>query len=436
MPITTDVKQKFIGVVSLLVIFILLGSLLILDKPQNSDLVAYEEQLHQIFEDAKIQFEHIRGVTLPTNIKLSICTKQQAMDSWGKKSSNSDAIDYILMQENIYKSLFLIAENDSLSDATDEWVASWTAVTVNNEIYVIYENFWPWDMPNAEAILIHELTHVWQNTLPFPTNYDADRAQNALREGDASYMADYYKTQYNNNNNNPNPQNYDYYPDNLPPLLHVPQLVFAAPSVPDAVNSLNWFPYIQGKTFVSAIVDNHGWDRLNQCYLQSYIPSTTAQILHPNKYFAEETAKPTLTPTPIDDSWTIMPSTYGYLSDTYGEYFIYIMLNQWLNTNQAQKAATGWSGDSLTYYKKDNDFLFIWTINWDSPQDASEFNQALTDMLKHTQAKPYDNNKWLTNNRYLTLTWNPNTQTTLIICSTNQTATTHHFSTNNQKHVW
>jgi hypothetical protein len=425
LAVTSNAKRKIIGVVTLIILFAILGSILIFERPQDPDMIDYKAQVKQIFKDAKTQFEHLRSVTLPANIKISVYTKQQAIDKWGKDPLNTDTAN-IARQENIYKSLFLMNENESLNGTTADWVASWTAVTVDNEIYVIYENFRPWDMPNAEAILIHELTHVWQNNLPLPTNSDNARAQNALIEGDASYMADYYyTTQNNNNNNNLNHQN-DYH--NILPtsLNYIPKQNSIYPNVLDTVTNLNWFPYIQGKTFVSTIMNTYGWDKLNQCYTtHAYTPSSTTQILHPNKYFTGETAKNVPTPTPNDDNWTIIPSSYGYSSDTYGEYFIYLMLKQWLNDDQAQTASVGWSGDNFVYYEKDQDFLFTWNITWDSIQDALEFNQAFTDMLKLTQAKPQNtnNNQWLTDNRYLTLTWNPNTATTLIICSTNQTAT-------------
>jgi hypothetical protein len=429
--VNVDVKRKIAGIVILIVIFVILGSILILERPQDPDFMDYKVQANKIFKDAKIQFELLRGVTLPANIKLSVYTKQQAINKWSKDPSSVDTAS-VLRQENIYKSLFLMSENESLSNAAADWIASWTAVTVDNEIYVIYENFWPWDTPGAEAVLIHELTHVWQNSLPSPNSYDADKAQNALIEGDASYMANYYcGTQQPDNNNSSNTK--INYPTSLPAFIHLSSWNFAYPTVPDAVKNLNWFPYIQGETFVSAIVDTYGWDRLNQCYNVSsiYVPSSTAQILHPNKYFAGETAIPTLTPTPQDNSWIIIPSSYGVSSDTYGEYFIYLMLSQWLNESQAQTAATGWGGDSFTYYEKNNDFLFTWNITWGSIQDASEFNKSFIDMVKFTQAKPQGNsdNQWLTNDRYLTLTWNPNTTTTLIICSNNQTATNPSFFT-------
>ncbi|MDR0372602.1 MAG: basic secretory family protein [Nitrososphaerota archaeon] len=424
MPITPDAKRKIIGVTTLLVIFTILGSLFVLERPQNPNLTAYEVQAQKIFEDTKSQFERIRNVTLPPNIKLSVYTKQQAIERWGKGFSSLDTAR-ILRQENIYKSLFLMAENDNLADAVAEWTAGWTAVSFDNEIYVIYENFWPWDIPDAAVTLIHELTHIWQSGLPAPTSYDTDRAHSALLEGDASYMGDYYKAQYNNSIISAVPDSRS----RLPVSIDVFQLNPIYPSVPDTVTELNWFPYIRGKTFVSTLVNDSGWDRLNRCYTPPYTPSTTAQILHPDKYFAGKTAISVFVPTPADDSWTRIPSPYGYPYDTYGEYFIYAMLSRWLNDSQAQNAAAGWSGDSFTYYEKNHDFLFTWNITWDSIQAASEFNQAFIDMLNLAQANSQGVNAWFTNDRYLTLTWNPNTQSTLIICSTNQTVAASSFFT-------
>jgi len=415
MPLSPNVKQKLVGVTALLVIFAILGSLLVLGRPQDPDFAAYEAQTQKIFEDAKTQFERIRNVTLPQDIQLYVYTKQQAVDRWGKTSSSSDTTS-VLRQETIYKGLFLMDETESLEGATAEWIASWNAAALGNEIYVIYENFKPWNMPDAEATLIHELTHIWQEGLPASSSYDTNKAYNALAEGDASYMSDYYKTHYYNT---PTVSEISAYTENLPAIINVVKLPSVYPSVPAVVTELNWFPYIQGKAFVSAIVETGGWDQLNLCYTPSYLPSTTEQILHPDKYLAGETAKTSSAPTLADKSWTLIPTSYGYDSDTYGEYFIYVMLNRWLDDSQAQQAAAGWGGDTFSYYEKSSDFLFTWNITWDSVQDASEFHQAVLDLLDLTQTNPQGNNAWVTHSRYLTLTWNPNTTSTLIVCSTN-----------------
>jgi hypothetical protein len=174
---------------------------------------------------------------------------------------------------------------------------------------------------------------------------------------------------------------------------------------------------------VSALIDAGGWDKLNQCYLSAYTPSASTQILHPDKYLTGETAISVITPTTIfvDNVWTRVPSSYGYLSDTYGEYFIYVMLNRWFSDSYAQTVAAEWVGDSFSYYELDCDFLFVWNITWRDVQGASMFSQAFIDMLHFAQANSHGVNVWCTNGRHLTLIWDQNTASTLILCSTNQT---------------
>ena len=432
MPLSSYVKRKIVGVATLLVIFILLGAVFVFEHPQSPDFVAYELQVQKVFEDAKVQFELIRNVTLPSDVKCFVYTREQAVGRWGNDPSGLNTVS-VLRQENIYKGLFLIDDADSLVGAAAEWTASWMAVSVGHEIYVIYENFCPWTMPEAEAVLIHEFTHVWQADLPVPNSYDAERAYVALLEGDATYISDYYRTQYYIINHNVSrvAEGYDYSKSRSLSDLHSNSLGDSIYPLygSGVVVELNLFPYVKGRSFVSALVDRDGWDTLNLCYSPNYLPSATAHILHPDKYFADETPKTLPTPTPVDNTWVNVPSKYGYPSDTYGEHFIYVMLNRWLSDNQAQKVAAGWCGDSFAYYEKDQDFLFAWHITWNSPQHANAFNQAFTDMLNIAGANPQGDNVWFTNGRYLTLTWNPNTQSTLILCSTNQTATNSLFFT-------
>ncbi|NLE03742.1 MAG: hypothetical protein GX638_02930, partial [Crenarchaeota archaeon] len=368
-----DAKRKITITATLLIIITIIVASFAILVLKNPDMAAYEAQTRKIFEDAKTKFETIRNVTLPSDIELFVYTKQQAEDRWGRGYADSN-LDAIHRQENIYRGLFMMSEDESLYEAAVEWVACWVAATLGNEIYVIYENFDPWDMPNAEATLIHELTHVWQPDLVSPTDFDVDKAHTALVEGDASYMGDYSKTQYEAN---ACPQNL--YGNPLVFLLDSTYLGDVHPSTPSTVSKLNWFPYEQGKIFVTSIIENNSWSGLNLCYDPAYTPSTTEQILHLDKYYANETAKIVTTPSMADENWTLIKTSRGYDSDTYGECFIQIMLSNWLNDENTQiaiEAAAGWGGDNFTYYEKGDEFLFIWNIVWDSTQDASEFYQA------------------------------------------------------------
>lgn len=270
------------------------------------------------------------------------------------------------------------------------------------------ENFDPWDLPNAEATFVHELTHIWQPNLVFPTSFDMDKAHTALVEGDASYMGDYFinLTQVQ--------ASFDLKVEQIPFFLLTNPALKSIHLIPDAIWSLNFFPYDQGKIFVNSIYQNGGWKTVNEAYQNP--PNTTEQILHPDKYFENETAQTVNAPIIADDSWAKIKT------DRYGEYFIQVMLNNWLSSNQAQNVASGWAGDNFTYYERGNDYLFTWNIKWDTSCDASDFYVAVHNMMNATGSVDYGSCNWFSNDRYLSISWNQDQNTTLIVCSPIQAA--------------
>jgi hypothetical protein len=186
------------------------------------------------------------------------------------------------------------------------------------------------------------------------------------------------------------------------------------PDLPKAISDLNYFPYTYGTPFIDAIYKRGGWAAVNDVYANP--PVTTEQALHPDKYFSNETALEVTSPTLAENDWTPLRN------DRYGEYFIQVMLDNWLSGNEAQKAAAGWGGDNFTYYERSSDFLFTWNIKWDSSCDASDFYVAFHNMVNATGAAGDDSCHWYANGRYLMIEWNQETNTTLIACSTNQAA--------------
>jgi hypothetical protein len=410
-----DAKRKITITATCLIIAAIVVAAFTIIRISNPDIAAYTEQAQKIFNQAKTVVEKTRNATLP-DVKLVVITQQEAVDRWGKPSSTTD-LTRINRKENIYKGLFMMSETDSLYQATAEWTANWVAATLPGEIYVIYENFHPWDMPGAEAIFVHEFTHIWEPSLTTSTTFDMDKAHAALVEGDASYMGDYFKDQYNTQAS----------PATLladqGTLFLIDNPAFdAIHPIPSTISNIDWFPYIKGKDFVTTLYEENGWATVNQAYQLGYTPSTTEQILHPDKYFANETAQAVSAPTLTEDTWTIVKTDYNENHNTYGEYFIQNMLGNWLNQNESQKAAAGWAGDNLTYYERGGEYLFTWNLKWDSPTDASEFYAAFHNMINASGAAADNSSHWSANGRYLMIEWNQNSNTTLIAVSTNQTA--------------
>jgi hypothetical protein len=376
-------------------------------------------QAQKIFDDARVKIEQLRNVALPSSeITLHVITKQEAEDMWGKPSGQQDLTN-LYRQEKIYKGLFMMAENDSLYQATTEWTANWAAATVGkHDIYVIRENFNPFDK-TAEGTFIHELTHIWQPQLTEPTTYNEDKAHAALVEGDATFMSEYYlnmtKTETSASQAS---AAFPFY------LIDNP-LYDSVHPMSDALWSLNWFPYNQGEIFVDALYQQGGFEAMNQAYQAGYTPSTTSQILHPEEYFANTTAKQVSAPAPAEDNWTLVQTDRGQDHNTYGEYFIQAMLSTWLNESIAQKAAAGWAGDNFTYYERGtSDYLFTWNIQWNSNCDASEFYVTFHNMADAAGAQGDGSCHWsASGSRYEMIEWNQATNSTLIAVSNIQSAT-------------
>jgi hypothetical protein len=86
---------------------------------------------------------------------------------------------------------------------------------------------------------------------------------------------------------------------------------------------------------------------------------------------------------------------------------------------EAVRAAEGWGGDNFTYYEQGNDYLFTWSIAWDSAADALEFSIAFQTMMSAVGAEEENQNLWEKYDRYISLKWEDTS--TIIIGSTNKT---------------
>jgi len=134
------------------------------------------------------------------------------------------------------------------------------------------------------------------------------------------------------------------------------------------------FGYSIAARFVKAIKDAQGWDGVNSMYANT--PKSTEQVLHPEKYLANEQ--------PVE---VTIPDVAGLLgvgwsasnSDTVGEFGILLgLLSNDKSGPLAEAAATGWAGDKLVLIgNKDSQKAFaIHKAAWDTAKDAQEFFDA------------------------------------------------------------
>jgi hypothetical protein len=402
-------KKKTVFLVCLIVILLVsvfsVRLLLSTERPQGEEYKALAEQL---LSEARQEFENIRGVSV-REVTLEVVNQSWVIEHWGKAYADSE-IDEILREEKIYKALFMISQDVSLYEARLEWTGMFHAAKWQGKIYVVEDNFDVTDEFKVKSTFVHELTHILQETYSIPerpSTFDGDKALTSLKEGDATFMADIFK------NDGVIPTSLSVAADDENSLSVPLVLMFSdeiQPSLPDTINYLNRFPYRYGVEFVKALYAQGGWETVENAYAN--LPNTTEQIMHPEKYFAQEDAQTVEAPS-ITGEWNLTKN------DRFGEYFIQAMLDNWLSTDEAEQAAEGWGGDIINYYEKDDDFLFTWNIAWDSRDDAFDFYLAFQEMMYKTSAEKHNCSHWSADGRYISIQWNENS--TLIISSANET---------------
>ena len=129
------------------------------------------------------------------------------------------------------------------------------------------------------------------------------------------------------------------------------------------------FPYSEGLEFVLDLYRDGGWEAVDSAYDSP--PTTTEQVLHPDKYRAGEG------PIAVDlldvaaalgEGWTERES------DAIGEFDLRLILEEHLPKADALRAAEGWGGDRFIYAAgPGGSKLMVSLIVWDSEEDATEF---------------------------------------------------------------
>jgi hypothetical protein len=142
------------------------------------------------------------------------------------------------------------------------------------------------------------------------------------------------------------------------------------------------YPYTTGLLYVQQAQAAGGWEAVND--LLRKMPVSTEQILHPEKYAADEAPVAVTLPadlaTRLGTGWTVP------LQDTFGELQLKIWLADGASIGQeATDAAAGWGGDRLAVMQGPNDtWAVVMHTVWDTEADAVEFetaaNAAMSDL--------------------------------------------------------
>jgi hypothetical protein len=219
----------------------------------------------------------------------------------------------------------------------------------------------------AKATLAHELVHALQDQhwdLKTRSQYrpgkgDESMALAALAEGDAtSAMLDYIMM--------PAKSALDMPDDMLRELMKSGMSIGDVQTVPHILKTTLIAPYSEGLTFVQTLRRKGGWDAVNKAWER--IPTTTEQILHVDKWEANEgpIAIPTPTSQALGEGWKKDDE------DTFGELGFALTFGEWIDADEARVAAAGWGGDRSVTYTRGSELAFVVHARYDAATGASK----------------------------------------------------------------
>ncbi|MGD8457911.1 MAG: hypothetical protein PVF83_16145, partial [Anaerolineales bacterium] len=145
------------------------------------------------------------------------------------------------------------------------------------------------------------------------------------------------------------------------------------------------FSHTAGMLFLDALLDNDQEELFNSIYQN--LPSTTEQILHPEKYIEGE-QEIIVDDIPLND--VLSGDWQEIFNETIGEWLTYQIMVAGvdeiarISMEEAHSAAAGWGGDRMKIYYDDvaDEFVISTFWTWDSPEDADEFYNTFADFIQ------------------------------------------------------
>jgi hypothetical protein len=249
-----------------------------------------------------------------------------------------------------------------------------------------------WTPPDEEKpVMAHEITHALQDqyfdiskTMKEDRAIDNDDralAHEALREGDAMAVMLNYLLE-------PAKKSFAQLPDLLTLMraqMSVSQTRNAVfESAPQYIQENLLFSYGYGSSFLQKVwARDPSWKAIDKLY--SDPPSSTEQILHPDKYFAHDNPKPVQQgniAAKLGDDWKVA------YKNVLGELSIGLLINLQFTETRARRVVNGWGGDEVMLLEngEGKDAVFVNTI-WDSAGEADIFFSAMQEWFHQRYPK-------------------------------------------------
>ncbi len=291
----------------------------------------------------------------------------------------------LVLEEQAYKLIGLIAPDfgyaKGLVAADAERVAGYYNFDAGH--FVMVHDV---PQPREKYVIMHELVHALQDqhfnlkaVMQRVLNNDEQLARSALLEGDANGVL----RQIEHHGACKRLSSRE--------LLELMMRRAGSPirsGPPRSLKMMMSFPYIYGESFVCALLEEGGRERLNQAF--SNLPISTREVMEPGIYLKrlkdgskigskQEGAAPASCP--VTDGATF--------NDTLGEFGVFSLLSQFLPPSSALEGASGLLQDCLTLHS-DQVGEVRWNLTWGSEAEAVRFMNSLSQAYsRRFKAEPF-----------------------------------------------
>jgi hypothetical protein len=283
---------------------------------------------------------------------------------------------------------------------------------------------------NEEATLAHEYTHALQDrrfdlerflSSPYDARSEYSTTLSCVIEGDASLAQIKYLEEV-------------YGEDWLRVLLadledlevELSSLLEAQASIPPAILRYTTFNYNECALFALEVWEEGGWEAVNALYEDP--PSTTEQVMHPERYFEGEGTLPLELENiraSLGLGWKLAQS------GAFGEFDLYNYLaSAGLQPISAVSAAEGWGAGQLNVYTLGGgegiDVLLHIALLWDDAAELDQFRGAFDTALTQLDYDNRDNDEaawtWAGGGEYGAARWEEAAARVDLIYGTDETA--------------
>lgn len=361
--------------------------------PSGAD-AAIKQQLATIEQEtAKVRGLQPTGdvpVQVISREQLRANLKQQLNDSYSREQAAQDTLELWLFR--LVKDRSLDLYQLQLDLLTEQVLGYYDPAT--KALYVVSDAAGNGLAPLDQYTMSHEFTHALQDQrydlqkLQPENNHDADRnaAVSALAEGDSVLSSTQWALQYMSKSD-------------LAEIVNGSGELSSSvlDSAPTYIQKSLLFPYDQGLNFVTTLYGQGKFDAIDRAFTDP--PTSTEQIMHPEKYLAADRDEPKDAPLP-DISAALGAGWSQSDTDTLGEFDLRELLDE-NGAKDANQDAAGWGGARYALYQNGDNGVVVMNSVWDTQADADEFAAGLRETLPQASVAA---NVWNVDGRFIAYT--------------------------------